>query len=287
MSIIFKNLKDFDIEETLECGQCFNFEKIDEKEYIVISRGRLIHVRQKQDDLVLLNGKQEDTEIWEDYFDLKRNYSEIKRHLLLHNKELEEAINLKPGVRILNQEFYETLISYIISQNKNITHIKQIIRMISEKYGTSLGMINGKEYFRFPTIEELGKLTKEHFLECKTGFRAPYLKSAVDALNDGSLVYEELVEMKEDEVRASLLKVKGVGEKITNCVMLFGLGFRDAFPVDVWIKRIMEELYFDKETSIEEIQRFAKERFGEYGGYAQQYLFFYAREKQIGKKTSK
>lgn len=287
MSVEFKNVKDFDLEQTLECGQCFNFEKLGENEYAVVFKNRLLHVRQKDDVLMLLNCMEEDREMWNNYFDLDRDYGKIKSFLLEKEPRLKESIEKNPGVRILNQEFYEMLISFIISQNKNITHIKQIIRMISERYGELLGEINGRKYYGFPSIPELGKLTEEHFLECKTGFRAPYLKCAVDTLNSGELDLEKISEMTEEEVRESLLKIKGVGEKITNCVLLFGLGFRDAFPVDVWIKRIMEDMYFEKETSIEVIQKFAKEKFGEYGGYAQQYLFYYAREKKIGKKTSK
>lgn len=287
MSIKIENIKDFNLEQTLECGQCFNFEKISDLEYALVSRGRLLHVKQVGDTLHLLNAKESDLEIWENYFDLKRDYGIIKEFLINKENKLKTPIDEKPGVRILNQEFYETLISYIISQNKNITHIKQIIRTISERFGEPIGEIEGKVYYSFPSIEALGKLTEQHFIECKTGFRAPYLKCAVDALNNGQLVYEDLILKSEEEVRESLLKIKGVGEKITNCVMLFGLGFRDAFPVDVWIKRIMEDMYFDKETSIETIQKFAKVKFGEYGGYAQQYLFYYGREKKIGKITSK
>lgn len=287
MSILIENIKDFNIEQTLECGQCFNFEKIALMEYALVARGKLLHVKQVDDKLFLLNAEKVDLELWENYFDLKRDYRLIKKFLIEKEIKLKTAIDEKPGVRILNQEFYETLISYIISQNKNISHIKQIIRTISERFGKPLGEIDGRMYYSFPTIVELGKITEQHFIECKTGFRAPYLKCAVDALNSGELDYEKLIKMNEQEVRDSLLKIKGVGEKITNCVMLFGLGFRDAFPVDVWIKRIMEEMYFGKDTSIETIQKFAKNKFGEYGGYAQQYMFYYGREMKIGKKTSK
>lgn len=287
MSIKIDDLKDFNIEQTLECGQCFNFEKIADLEYVVVFKNRLLHVKQEENSLFLINAADKDKELWEEYFDLKRDYGEIKEFLLEKEPRLKESIEKNPGVRILNQDFYEMLISFIISQNKNITHIKQIIRTISERYGEFLGEINDRKYYGFPSIPELGKLTEEHFLECKTGFRAPYLKCAVDSLNSGYLDNDKLLNMSEEEVRASLLKIKGVGEKITNCVLLFGLGYRDAFPVDVWIKRIMEDMYFGKETSIEAIQKFAKDKFGEYGGYAQQYLFYYAREKKIGKKTSK
>lgn len=287
MSIKINNLIDFNIEQTLECGQCFNFEKISEMEYAVVYKNRILHVKQEESTLLLLNGAENDRLIWEEYFDLNRDYGKIKEFLLDREPRLRDSIEKNPGVRILNQEFYEMLISFIISQNKNISHIKQIIRTISERYGEVIGEINGRKYYSFPSIEKLGKLTEEHFIECKTGFRAPYLKCAVDKLNSGELDLDKLQNMSEEEVRNSLLKIKGVGEKITNCVLLFGLGYRDAFPVDVWIKRIMEEMYFEKETSIEVIQKFAKEKFGEYGGYAQQYLFYYAREKKIGKKTSK
>lgn len=285
---IIENVQDFNIEQTLECGQCFHFDKIAELEYVVISSGKLLHLKQTDKTLIFFNTTQDEViHFWINFFDLNRNYSEIKSFLLANESVLHDAINEKYGVRILNQNFNEMLISYIISQNKNITHIKQIIKGLSLNYGECVGEVKGKLYYTFPSIKRLSALSEEDFRQCKTGFRAPYLVDAIAHITNGNLLAEELMNMPIMMAREKLLKVKGVGNKIANCVLLFGLGYREAFPVDVWIKRVMEEIYFKQETPIEEIQKLADTRFGKYGGYAQQYLFYYGRENKIGKIARK
>ena len=180
------------------------------------------------------------------------------------------------------------LISFIISQNKQIPHIKQLVKRISENYGDYIGEINGEKYYSFPDVEVLGTITEEAFREMKTGFRAPYLHDAVQKLSKGELSDKKLCGLSEEDTRKALLTVKGVGEKVANCVMLFSLGFREAFPIDVWIKRIMETLYFDgNDTPKDKIQEFARELYGEYGGYAQQYLFCFGRDNKVGVKIER
>ncbi len=284
---IIENIEDFDLAQTLECGQCFRFYKQAENEYVVVAYKNLLHIKQEKNKLIFYNCN-EDTvrKLWIPYFDLERNYSEIKEYLLKKDNKLESAINEKYGVRILNQEFHEMLISFIISQNKQISHIKQLVMKISEKYGEYLGSINNVDYYSFPDIVQLEKITEEDFREMKTGFRAPYLRDAVCKLADGSISKDGMKKLSEFETQKKLMEIKGVGEKVANCVMLFSLGFRDAFPIDVWIKRIMENLYFEgKDTQKEMIQDFATNLYGEYGGYAQQYLFCYGRENKIGTKN--
>lgn len=284
-NIEIEEVKDFNLEQTLECGQCFHFDKIGNNEYIVVAKGKMLHVLQNDEKLTLFNTNiQEYYDVWENYFDLKRDYGKIKKLLLSSNKEISEAIEVKWGVRILNQDFFETLMSFIISQNKQIPHIKQIVAEISRRYGEKAGEWGEKEYYNFPTLKKLAEVTEEEFRECKTGFRAAYLFDACQKLNSNQAVMDKIYQMSSEEAREELLKIKGVGEKITNCVLLFGLSKREAFPVDVWIKRIMEQIYFHKETKIEVIQEFAEKKFGEYGGYAQQYLFYYSRDKRKNEK---
>lgn len=280
---IIKSVSDFNIEQTLECGQCFRFYKQADMDYVVVAKGYLLHIRQIGDDLIFIDTQKTVVEnVWIEYFDLYRDYSKIKKRLLKTDYKLENAIEEKYGIRILNQEFHETLISFIISQNKQILHIKQLVRRISENYGEYLGSVNGEKYYSFPTVETLGKISEEDYREMKTGFRAPYLKDASEKLAKKQLSAEMFKGISEEEAKNLLLNVKGVGEKVANCVMLFSLGYRKAFPIDVWIKRIMEFLYFEKETKKEEIQKFASELYGEYGGYAQQYLFSYGRDNKLG-----
>lgn len=282
---IIEEVEDFELSQTLECGQCFRFYKQEENDYVVVAYGKLLHIRQEEHVLIFYNCDVDTVrDIWIPYFDLARDYSDIKRFLLKTDKKLEKAIKEKYGVRILNQEFHEMLISFIISQNKQIPHIKQLVKRISEEYGELLGEVNGEKYYSFPDVEVLGTITEEKFRELKTGFRAPYLADAVNKLGKKQLYSDMFQDLDEERAREKLMEVKGVGEKVANCVMLFALGYRDAFPIDVWIKRIMETLYFDgKDTSKEKIAEFAEKMYGAYGGYAQQYLFCYGKDNNIGK----
>jgi N-glycosylase/DNA lyase len=208
------------------------------------------------------------------------DYSVIKEKLEATCEELHIAIQEKSGIRILRQDFSEILLSFIISQNKQIPHIKKIVEDISKKYGKLVGIINEEEYYSFPTLDVLEKITEEEFRSLKTGFRAPYLCDAVKYLKEWSKD-NSMKGLSYEEAKEKLTQIKGVGDKVANCVLLFGLGYTSAFPVDVWIKRIMEHLYFKKDTPKNKIEEFAKEHFGEYGGYAQQYLFYFARDGKI------
>lgn len=282
---VIEKVQDFDLEQTLECGQCFRFYKIDKEEYVLVAKSHLLHIKQVEDKLIFYN-TDEDTvkNIWIDYFDLNRDYGEIKKYLLRNDDKLKEAINEKWGVRILNQEFHEMVISFIISQNKQIPQIKQLVRRISENYGEYLGEVKGEKYYSFPTCEKLGEITEEEYREMKTGFRAPYLRDASVKLSNRVITKEMFENINEDIARELLKTIKGVGDKVANCVMLFALDYRSAFPIDIWMQRIMETLYFEEDTSKEVIQKFAKDIYGEYGGYAQQYLFCYGRDNKIGTK---
>lgn len=284
-NIILEGVRDFNITQTLECGQCFHFDKINEGEYGVVNGNKLLHIKQDKDKIICFDTNKEIfRENWLKYFDLERDYDTIKKYLINADSRLEDAINTNYGVRILNQDFTETLMSFIISQNKQIPHIKKIVKEISKKYGRYLGNIGDIEFYSYPDKTELQHITEEDYRECKTGFRAAYLKSASERiLGDDMFTDDVLKNMTYEEAKSELIKIKGVGEKVANCVLLFSLGFRNAFPVDVWIKRIMEFMYFEKDVSNDEIMKLAKEKYGMYGGYAQQYLFYYARENGLGR----
>lgn len=281
---IVENIKDFDLEQTLECGQCFHFVKIDDHDYALTAFGHFLHVSQSGDCLTFYNTSQEEYEtIWKNYFDLARDYRKIKDELLYKDSHLKEAIEMMDGIHIMNQEFSETLMSFIISQNKQIPHIKQIVSRISEEYGEPGGTINGMELYHFPSIKKLAGITEQGFRELKTGFRAPYLFDAAQKLSSRDIDENVLRGLSPEECEKELCRIKGVGSKVANCVMLFSLGHRNAFPVDVWIKRIMETLYYEgKDTPKEAIAALAKEQFGQLGGYAQQYLFYYGKSMKIG-----
>ena len=281
-----KNVCDFDLAQTLECGQCFHFVKLDEEDYVLTAKGYVLHVSQEADTVTFYDtDKDEYVNVWKDYFDMDRDYSAIKKKLLEKDDKLKDAIESMWGVRILNQDFFETLISFIISQNKQIPHIKKIVDDISAKFGTYKGTYGGADMYTFPTLEQLANASEEDFKELKTGFRAPYIMDAIRRNMAGQFDINELKSMDYDSCIKELMTIKGVGEKVANCVSLFGLGKKEAFPVDVWIKRIMETMYFDGvDTPKDKIAAFAKEQFGELGGFAQQYLFYYGKSIKMGVK---
>jgi N-glycosylase/DNA lyase len=284
-NIILEEISDFNVEQTLECGQCFHFEKIEDGEYGVVYGTNLLHLKQQGKKIICYNTNEENfRNVWMKYFDLDRDYGEIKRQLLKADIRLEEVIKENYGIRILNQEFTETLMSFIISQNKQIPHIKKIVKDISKKYGEYIGTIGEMDFYSYPDITAMKSISVEDYKECKTGFRASYLRNAAEKIiNEEDFNESVLRKLSYEEAKNRLLEIKGVGEKVANCVLLFSLGYRNAFPIDVWIKRIMEYMYFGKETDNSTIMSFAKEKFGENGGYAQQYLFYYGRKNGIGK----
>ena len=177
---IINTPSDFNLKETLECGQCFHFNMIDENEYVLTAYGHMLHIRQDDKNLIFYDTDDRTyNELWREYFDIDRNYARIKEELLAKDDKLEEAISAMSGVRILNQEFFETLISFIISQNKQIPHIKKIVADISEKYGTYQGEVKGITMYTFPDVNALKAATVDDLKELKTGFRAPYIYDAV------------------------------------------------------------------------------------------------------------
>lgn len=278
-NIIIEEVKDFVLSQILECGQCFHFDKTDNEEYDIIAFDKALHIKQAGSSLTLYETSLEDYEnIWRLYFDMENDYENIKSQIAEADSLLLPAINDKQGIRLLNQDFFETLISFIISQNKQIPQIKQCVKNISHKFGKEIIGYNGGTFYSFPDVETLNRVSEEELRECKVGFRAPYIKSACKAVYDGAVTREKLDRLSIEDARELLMTIKGVGEKVANCVLLFGLGRREAFPVDVWMKRIMEQMYFDgKDTKKCDIETFANRKFGAFSGYAQQYLFDYAR----------
>lgn len=269
--------KDFLLSQTLECGQCFHFARMGEEDYLVSAMDKCLHIRQDGDTLIFYNTTPEEySDIWQHYFDLDRDYEQIKEALLEKDDTLRPAIDDMWGVRILNQDFFETLISFIISQNQQIPRIKQIVSRISFSYGKKFS----DDMSAFPDADGILAAGEEGIKECKAGFRAPYIIDACRKYKDGIVKEERLRTENYEDCVSELKLIKGVGDKVANCVALFSLGRRNAFPVDVWIKRIMENIYFGKETPIPVIKQFAVEKFGEYGGYAQQYLFCLARKQK-------
>lgn len=284
-NIIINRLCDFDIEHILECGQCFRFYKKTDKDYVVVAYDKILRITQDEDEIVFHNTIREDFDsIWTKYFDLERDYTSIKRVLSDKDEHLHRAVSEKGGIRILQQDTWETLISFIISQNKSISHIKKLIEDISKRYGTYIGEEDGIEFYSFPTIEQLSEATEQDLRDLKVGFRAPYIADACRKVVNNEIALDKLAHMDIMDAKNELMKIKGVGPKVADCVLLFGAKRYEVFPTDVWVKRIMEHYYFGSDTKIKVIHEFAVEHYGTLAGFAQQFLFYYARDFKIGKK---
>jgi len=279
--VAISELKNFDIGEILECGQCFRFDKLGDMEYSLIAYDKALYARQIGDTLHLrYPGKPlntaEFTSTWLPYFDLDRDYAAILADICKDDAVMTAAADFAPGIRLLRQDPWETIISFIISQNNRIPQIKNVIRNISAQFGAQ---IDGT-FHAFPTVAQLAAATEADLRSCKAGFRAKYIMDATRKAAAGDLPLGRDCDMPTAQLRQTLLGVSGIGEKVAHCILLFGYGRYDSFPVDTWVRKVMEGYYFDgKPTKAEDIHKLATQRFGEYAGFAQQYLFHYIRTK--------
>lgn len=279
-----ENIKSFELADIFDCGQCFRWNKGQDGSYTGTFKGNVMNV-QKQGDTVTFKGicNGDIKEIVEDYFDLNRNYEEIKEKLSQIDEHVKTSIEYGKGIRILNQDLWEMIISYIISANNNIPRIKGIIDRISKNYGKEVEW-NGEKYYTFPTPEELKDVTIEDYRKLGAGFRDIRLYETVHMVLDKKVNLNEMQNNPNTlEVREQLLTLSGVGPKVADCILLFSTLKRfEVFPIDVWVRRVMNDLYIKKqdETKVnkKELEKLAQEKFGNLAGIAQQYLFYWKRE---------
>lgn len=279
--IILKDMKNFNPKHIFECGQAFRWKVEEDSSYTTIAYGRVLNVKRDKGDIILANTNIDDfNNIWYNYFDLGRDYDEIKRELS-KDEVLKEAIKFGEGIRILNQEPFETVISFIISANNQIPRIKRSIELIAKHYGDQ---IEASEYYSFPRPEILSKAKAEDLKEiCRVGFRGERIVETSKMIANGDLDLEKIFNLSREEGKELLMTLPGVGPKVSDCILLFAFNKADAFPVDVWVKRVMEHFYLKEETNVKLIGSYGKKLFGSLAGFAQQYLFYYARELGIGK----
>lgn len=278
--IIIKDTKQFDLTHTFDCGQCFRWNR-QEEGYFGVAMGKALYITQSGSDITLHNTTLADyKQVWEGYFDLGRDYAKIQ-YTLSGDPVLSAAMLHGSGIRILAQDTFETLISFIISANNNIPRIKLIVERLCQNFGQPLEY--GEKYYMFPTPERLAACSLEDLSVVKAGFRDKYILDAARKVVSGDIQLEQLKAVSFAKAKAELMRIKGVGEKVANCIVLFGLGHYSAFPIDVWIKRIIDHYYFGGEDANCDIGEFAKGKFGDLGGFAQQYLFYYARENKVAK----
>ena len=283
-TVILEDVKNFNPKHIFECGQCFRWIKQEDDSYTGVAMGKVINVKQEGNKIYLDNTTKEDFDnIWYDYFDLGRDYEEMVNTLKVMDEYLEKATEFGEGIRILKQDGWEMLISFIISANNRIPMIQRAINNLSKNYGTYIGEYKGQKYYAFPTSEQLSKASVEEIRACSTGFRDKYIKSTSQTVNDENIDVLEYRKLPTDQCLKELLKFNGVGPKVADCIALFGMQKYDTFPVDVWVKRVMEEFYVEENLSLPKIRKFALDKWGDLAGFAQQYLFYYARELGIGR----
>ena len=282
--VILEDVENFDAKAIFTCGQAFRWYEEKNGSFTTVHLGRVLNVL-NEDDKVIFKGTnlEEFNEIWIDYFDLNTDYQSIRKSLA-NNKILANAMEYGKGIRILNQNHFEMLISFIISANNMIPRIRKSIEVISMRYGKFICQDENRKYYSFPTVDELSKATVEELREfAKVGFRDKRIFDTVNMIKNENIDLDSFENLKTDNLREELLKFSGVGNKVADCIMLFSYKRGEVFPVDVWIKRVMEELFIKEETPVKKISKEADRIFGKYAGYAQQYLFYYGREEKIGK----
>lgn len=260
--IVLEDIRCLDLDLTLDCGQAFRWKKQEDGSWSGVVKGVFLNISKTDDTVLLRNTTKENFEnIWLDYFDFNKDYVKIC-DTLKQDSLLAPTVDEYYGIRILNQDSWEALCSFVISQQNNIKRIKGIISRLCKAYGDEI--ING--FYSFPSAEKLSSLTVADFEELGMGYRAKYLEKLSKDVAGGKIDLEKIKVLTLDEARKELLNIYGVGIKVANCALLFGFGFYDAFPVDVWMKRVME-YYPDGLPKC----------FDGIGGIAQQYLFHWAR----------
>ena len=280
------NQESFELEDIFECGQCFRWNVEDDGSYTGVVRNSVINVAKNKNEIIFkgtFNGNEEDFKKFiRYYFDLDTNYNDIKEKLSNIDDYLKIATKFGSGIRILNQDLWECIISFIISANNNIPRIKKIIERISEKYGNEINF-NGKVYYSFPTPEKLAQATVNDLRDLGTGFRDIRIYNTTNMILTKEIDLEKISKMNStEEMREELLKLDGIGPKVADCILLFSSLKRvDVFPIDVWVRRVMNELYIHNENeekvNKKEITKLAQDKFLGIPGLAQQYLFYWKR----------
>lgn len=281
---LISELNEFEPRDIFTCGQAFRWYEEADGSFTFITHGKVANAK-KVDDKIFLKGvdKKSFDEIFYNYFDLSRDYKLVIEELA-KDEVMKNATDYGKGIRILNQDKFETIISFIISANNQIPRIKKSIEKISEMYGDYLGEDENRKYYSFPSAEKLSLARPEDLREfARVGFRDMRIVETANLIKDGRVNIEEIDNMELEDARRTLQELPGVGPKVADCILLFAFDRKESFPVDVWIKRVMEELYLKEATPKSKIAMRGREVFGKNAGFANQYLFYYGRENKLGK----
>ena len=279
---ILKDAKSFNPKHIFDCGQCFRWDENEDGSYTGIFKNNVLNVKKINNDIVFTGicGDGDIQDVCQEYFDLSRDYEKIKKDLSKVDQYIKESISYGEGIRLLNQDLWETIISFIISANNNIPRIKGIINRLSKNYGDKI-IWKGNEFYTFPTPEQLSKAEVKDLRSLGLGFRDVRVYETTKKILNKDINLEKLHAEKDTlKVREELLTLPGVGPKVADCILLFSTLKRfDVFPIDVWVRRVMNDLYIKNadETKVnkKEIENLAKSKYGNLEGIAQQYLFYY------------
>lgn len=277
-------LDEFDPRDIFTCGQAFRWYEEADGSFTFITHGKVANAKKVGGEIFLRGvDKASFDEIFYDYFDLSRDYKLVMEELA-RDEVMKNATDYGRGIRILNQDKFETIISFIISANNQIPRIKNAIEKISEMYGDYLGEDENRKYYSFPSAEKLSLARPEDLREfARVGFRDVRIVETANLIKDGIVNIDEIDKMELEDARNALQVLPGVGPKVADCILLFAFDRKESFPVDVWIKRVMEELYLKEVTPKSKIAMRGREVFGKNAGFANQYLFYYGRENKLGK----
>ena len=253
----------FDLKNTFDCGQCFRWNENPDGSFTGIVKDKSVRIYRDSDKIIIENSTEDDFKnLWENYLDLNVCYDDIRNEIISLDSRLKCAVDSIDGIRILNQEPWEALCSFIISQNNNIPRIKIIVSRLCENFGEP---INGG--YTFPSADKIAELTVDDLAPLRSGFRAKYIIDAAQKVSSGEVNLEKMRTAPIDECRKELMTIKGVGPKVAECTLLYGLHRLEAFPIDVWMKKALSTLF----------NGISPENLGQYAGIAQQYIFHYSR----------
>lgn len=284
-TLIINGVENFDLSKCCSCGQAFRWKLFkDGESWLGIIRGRPVLARQTGDSMTVFPCSEDEAELFINYFDLERDYAKIEK-LIVSDSRLSVCLPSASGIRVFNQEPFEALITFIISANNNIKRIAVIVDRLCTLCGDEINFM-GEKLYAFPRPAQIAGLTLEELNAIGAGFRAKYILDTSKCIAAGYDL-EKLRSMSLDDARKELLNFRGVGPKVADCVLLFSLGHTDAFPIDVWIGRAMQEMFFDSNPPKKEELQAAVESLGKYSGIVQQYIFYYAREIKLGKPEHK
>lgn len=281
---VLENINSFELKDIFDCGQCFRWNKQEDGSYTGVFGNNVLNVKKEINKIIFEGVCGDDVEeTVKYYFDLNRDYEKIKKQLSQIDKNMETSIKYGQGIRLLNQDLWETILSFIISANNNIPRIKGIIERLSQNYGNQITW-RGKDYYTFPTAEQLKDVTVKKYRDLGLGFRDKRIYETTQMIINKQVDLEKMQKNPNTiQIREQLLTLSGVGPKVADCILLFSTLKRlEVFPIDIWVRRVMNDLYIKQEDEIKvskkQIEKIANEKFGNLAGLAQQYLFYWRRE---------